>query len=188
MRVLRRSCTLFLAALILLSGCGGAHEFHTGSADQPGSAATLTLAQVAERLAKMSDADYQLLQQKWTGSKEAACNHFVATALCEAGEACDSTVRKMLADEYDTYLVAHGWEKVELDELQRLFASGQAFAAILQNDGLNGEAHGHVAIPVRMSGDGKSFDVAEGELDEQSHLIRHDGESYLKTERIFVRR
>jgi hypothetical protein len=105
---------------------------------------------------------YLPLQEKWTGSSEAACNFFVETALCQYQD-CKSEGHDVMAADYGNYLKSRGWHEVDLDTLEGLFNSDADFDVIIQSEGTSDNPHGHVLIPVSLS-ENHMLKVAQGEL------------------------
>jgi hypothetical protein len=120
-------------------------------------------------LGAMSEAAYLVLQEKWVGSNEAACNFFVTTALCQDGQ-CGTSVPDVLAAEYGTYLESRGWKEIDLNTLEGLFLADANFDVIMQSDGTSSSSHGHVLIPVSL-GNSHMLTVAQGELDTVTNQI-----------------
>ncbi len=174
----RRSSVKLISGLMLLSGCGSgagspgvtpvpviavAPLCVTSQAADSSPGRSHHLAAVGCSLGSMDLSTYLPLQQKWTGRREAACNLFVITALCESAP-CANGIDGVEASDFGSYLRDHGWKEVSPTELRSLFQSGADFDAIVQFEGAKKNAHGHVLIPVSYDAESDQLTLAQGEL------------------------
>jgi hypothetical protein len=135
------------------------------------------LGEIAQFMGKLSDSNYNTMQDTWLATTEPACNFFVATALFADNQG-STQLLDLLAADYGPYLLNKGWVKSTLAEVKALFESGADFDVIMNRPGTSTEVHGHILIPVGVATDGNII-AAEGELDSISHEVVEETDDYL---------
>lgn len=130
---------------------------------------TRTLLAAASQLANLSDADYLIVQNRWVGSAEAACNFFVITALCEANY-CKSDKPFYRAAQFGSYFKETGWVEVNFPDAKSYLAQTSDLDLVAQRGALHGGSMGHIAIPIQLNASRKIV-VAQGNYHQSTHEI-----------------
>ncbi|MBC7397883.1 MAG: hypothetical protein H7333_10615, partial [Bdellovibrionales bacterium] len=138
----------------------------------------------ALRLAQLSEKTYLSFQQKWIGSKEAACNFFLITSLCESGY-CKNDKPFYRAADFDTYFRETGWAEVTLGEAKKFLQNNSEIDLVAQRGSSTPSGMGHVAVPFRV-GSQNDLIVAQGNYHESSHEVENWDDRFAQSFHYFV--